>query len=81
MQSRVAETPTDAGGVLRNLPPPRRRVDVAVYAFPDLTGQQKPNDFVAEFSKAVTQGADAILIDVLNSASGKRCARISVLNP
>ncbi len=72
VQSPVAETLTDAGGVLRNLPPPRRRVDVAVYAFPDLTGQQKPNDFVAEFSKAVTQGADAILIDVLKSASGKR---------
>lgn len=72
VQTPAAEPLTDAGGVLRDLPPPRRRVDVAVYAFPDLTGQQKPNDFVAEFSKAVTQGADAILIDVLKSASGKR---------
>jgi curli production assembly/transport component CsgG len=67
-----AETMTRAGSALNSLPPPRRKVDVAVYAFPDQTGAQKPNDFVAEFSKAVTQGADAILIDVLKSTSASR---------
>jgi curli production assembly/transport component CsgG len=68
----TAEPVTTTGAMLRALPPPRRRVDVAVYSYEDRTGQQKPNDFVAEFSKAVTQGADAILVDVLKSAAGAR---------
>lgn len=66
------EAATATGAMLRALPPPHRRIDVAVYAYEDRTGQQKPNDFVAEFSKAVTQGADAILIDVLKSTAGAR---------
>ena len=43
-------------------------VDVAVYDFPDLTGQAKPNENFAEYSRAVTQGGANILIDVLKSA-------------
>jgi curli production assembly/transport component CsgG len=35
---------------------------VAVYGFKDLTGQMKPNDKLAVFSKAVTQGAEVFLI-------------------
>ncbi|MBO9172245.1 MULTISPECIES: CsgG/HfaB family protein [unclassified Rhizobium] len=47
------------------LPEPEMPVDVAVYDFPDLTGQAKPNDSFAEYSRAVTQGGSAILVDVL----------------
>src|SRR5690242_1896322 len=59
---------TKTGVVLDNLPPPVRPLDVAVYSFPDLTGQNKPNDNFAEFSRAVTQGGSAILADVLTKA-------------
>jgi curli production assembly/transport component CsgG len=62
----VADTKT--GIALDSLPPPRRKLDVSVYNFPDLTGQNKPNDNFAEFSRAMTQGASAILIDVLTKA-------------
>ncbi len=59
---------TKTGIVLDSLPPPRRKLDVTVYNFPDLTGQNKPNDNFAEFSRAMTQGASAVLIDVLTKA-------------
>jgi curli production assembly/transport component CsgG len=64
----VADTKT--GIALESLPPPRRKLDVSVYNFPDLTGQNKPNDNFAEFSRALTQGASAVLIDVLTKAGG-----------
>ena len=59
---------TKTGLVLDTLPPPRQRLDVAVYNFPDLTGQNKSNDNFAEFSRAVTQGGSSILTDVLLKA-------------
>jgi curli production assembly/transport component CsgG len=59
---------TKTGVVLDRLPPPAQKLDVAVYSFPDLTGQNKPNDNFAEFSRAVTQGGSAILSDVLTKA-------------
>jgi curli production assembly/transport component CsgG len=61
---------TKTGIVLDSLPGPRRKLDVTVYNFPDLTGQNKPNDNFAEFSRALTQGASAVLIDVLTKAGG-----------
>src|SRR5690242_6167590 len=61
---------TKTGIVLDSLPAPRRKLDVTVYNFPDLTGQNKPNDNFAEFSRALTQGASAVLIDVLTKAGG-----------
>jgi curli production assembly/transport component CsgG len=61
---------TKTGIVLDSLPAPRRKLDVTVYNFPDLTGQNKPNDNFAEFSRALTQGAGAVLIDVLTKAGG-----------
>jgi curli production assembly/transport component CsgG len=61
---------TKTGIVLESLPAPRRKLDVTVYNFPDLTGQNKPNDNFAEFSRALTQGAGAVLIDVLTKAGG-----------
>jgi curli production assembly/transport component CsgG len=41
---------------------------VAVYGFRDLTGQMKPNDRLAVFSKAVTQGAEVFLIKNLQDS-------------
>jgi curli production assembly/transport component CsgG len=41
---------------------------VAVYGFRDLTGQMKPNDRVAVFSKAVTQGSEVFLIKSLQDS-------------
>lgn len=61
---------TKTGVVLDTLPPPERKLDVTVYNFPDLTGQNKENDNFAEFSRALTQGGSAILIDVLTKAGG-----------
>ena len=53
---------------LKDVPPPKRKVTVAVYDFPALTGQRKDKDSVASFSTAVTQGGTAILIDALKNA-------------
>jgi curli production assembly/transport component CsgG len=61
---------TKTGIVLDSLPSPTRKLDVSVYNFPDLTGQNKPNDNFAEFSRALTQGGGAVLTDVLTKAGG-----------
>ncbi len=53
---------------LQALPPPPERVYVAVYSFRDQTGQNKPNDEFPEYSRAVTQGGTAMLIDALKEA-------------
>ncbi len=66
-------TPASASGVnLELLPGPRRKIDIAVYSFPDLTGKNEPNDNVAVFSRAVTQGGLGFVADSLQRAgSGK----------
>lgn len=57
---------------LKVLPEPEKKVTVAVYDFPDLTGAFKANDAYASFSKAVPQGADTIVIDaLLKAGNGK----------
>ena len=53
---------------LINLPWPNQKTVVAVYAFPDLTGQRKSSDNIASFSTAVTQGAENILVEALRDA-------------
>ena len=53
---------------LLELPIPNQKTVVAVYAFPDLTGQRKSSDNIASFSTAVTQGAEHILIEALRDA-------------
>ena len=53
---------------LLDLPIPNQKTVVAVYAFPDLTGQRKSSDNIASFSTAVTQGAQHILIEALRDA-------------
>ena len=70
-------TPTKTTPSLRELPPPARPLDVAVYEFPDLTGQAKPNASFAEYSRAVTQGAAAILVDVLTTAGSGSWFRVA----
>lgn len=43
-------------------------ITVAVYGFKDLTGQKKPNDKLALFSSAVTQGSEVFLIKSLQDS-------------
>jgi curli production assembly/transport component CsgG len=43
-------------------------ITIAVYGFADKTGQMKPNDRIAVFSKAVTQGSEVFLIKALQDA-------------
>jgi curli production assembly/transport component CsgG len=57
---------------LENLLPPRRKLDIAVYQFPDLTGKNEPNDNVAVFSRAVTQGGAGFVVDALQRAGHGR---------
>jgi curli production assembly/transport component CsgG len=44
-------------------------ITVAVYGFVDKTGQKKPNDKLALFSTAVTQGSEVFLIKALQDSS------------
>lgn len=63
---------TDISRKLRELPPPIRPVPIAVYGFSDQTGQHKPNEAFAEYSRAVTQGALGMLVRALSEAGGGR---------
>ena len=62
-------TPADVTGLI-SLQPPYRRPVVAVYEFPDLTGQRNEGGATSSLSTAVTQGGTAILIDALKNAGG-----------
>ncbi len=53
------------------LPPPSMKVPVAVYEFTDQTGQFRPSANVQTLSRAVTQGAAAILIKALQDAGNR----------
>ena len=61
---------------LANLPAAKVRPIVAVYSFKDLTGQRKSRDNIADFSTAVTQGAEAFVIDALKTAGGGSWFRV-----
>lgn len=69
VQDPVALTPRES--LMAKIPaldgPP---ITIAVYGFRDLTGQMKPNDKLALFSKAVTQGAEVFLIKSLQDSKG-----------
>ena len=54
---------------LLEIPTPRQKAVVAVYDFPDLTGQRKPSSKMALFSTAVTQGANSYVLDALSYVS------------
>lgn len=59
---------TESAAQLRDLPAPKQKLFVAVFAFQDQTGQHKPNDTYADYSFAVTQGGASILMDALHEA-------------
>lgn len=61
---------------LADLPPAETMPIVAVYGFLDKTGQRKRMDGVASFSTAVTQGAEAFLIDALKTAGKGKWFRV-----
>jgi len=61
---------------LRSLPPPERQAVVAVYDFPDLTGQRKASAAGADLSTAVTQGGTSLLIAALKDAGGGTWFRV-----
>lgn len=64
---------SEVNATLRAMPPPPRPVVVAVYNFPDMTGQfietQAGNN---SMSTAVTQGGSALLIKALQDAGERR---------
>lgn len=59
---------TEQEKLLKELPPPSRKVVAAVYKFRDQTGQYKPSDVGANWSTAVTQGATSILLRSLEES-------------
>ena len=61
---------------LLNLPPAEKMPIVAVYKFPDLTGQRKQKGNVAMFSTAVSQGGSTMLIDALKTAGDGKWFRV-----
>ncbi len=61
---------------LYTLSPPKQQAVVAVYDFPDLTGQRRDKDGIASISTAVTQGGTALLISALTDAGGGSWFRV-----
>jgi curli production assembly/transport component CsgG len=61
---------------LYNLPAPQKQAVVAVYDFPDLTGQRRDKDGIASISTAVTQGGTHLLIAALKDAGGGTWFRV-----
>ncbi|MGI9449754.1 MAG: CsgG/HfaB family protein [Geminicoccaceae bacterium] len=61
---------------LRSLPAPKQPVPVAVYGYPDLTGQFKPTETVSTNSRAVTQGAAWMLVKSLKDAAAGRWFKV-----
>lgn len=59
-QPKIAQI-TQSAKLLAALPPAQDKIVVSVYDFQDQTGQLKPNNNFAEYSRAVTQGGLSIL--------------------
>lgn len=59
---------TEHERLLKELPPPGRKVVAAVYKFRDQTGQYKPSELGANWSTAVTQGTTSILLRSLEES-------------
>jgi curli biogenesis system outer membrane secretion channel CsgG len=54
---------------LKSFDPRSKLISIAVYDIPDFTGANEKNDDFAGFSKAVTQGADALVVEALRSVA------------
>ncbi len=65
--AKLAEK-TPSQKLLESLPASKDPVALSVYEFQDYTGANKPNDNLAEFSRAVTQGGAPILYKALQDA-------------
>ena len=48
------------------------KITIAVYSFPDRTGQRKPNPKFSQLSTAITQGPENYLISALKKVSWGR---------
>jgi len=48
----------------------QEQITIAVYSFPDRTGQRKPSEKFSQLSTAITQGPDVYLISALKMVSG-----------
>jgi curli biogenesis system outer membrane secretion channel CsgG len=55
---------------IANQPPRSKPIRIAVYDIPDKTGANKSNSDFAEISRALTQGANALVIDALSRTGG-----------
>ena len=63
------ETPVTSE-LLINIPDlDQPKITIAVYNFPDRTGQRKPNSKFSQLSTAITQGPDVYLISALKKVS------------
>jgi curli biogenesis system outer membrane secretion channel CsgG len=74
-QYYAEQKPSDAVAALNSLAslaPRDKPVRIAVYEIPDLTGKNKPNENYAEYSRAVTQGAEALVIQALTEVAQGR---------
>lgn len=74
-QYYAEQKPSDAVAALNtlaSLAPREKPVRIAVYEIPDLTGKNKPNENIAEYSRAVTQGAEALVIQALTEVAKGR---------
>jgi curli production assembly/transport component CsgG len=63
---------TQTQQLLQAIPAPQRPVAVAVYDFSDQTGQFRQSDTGQTLSRAVTQGAAAILVKALQDAGNRK---------
>lgn len=61
---------------LKDIAPPERQAVVAVYDFPDMTGQRRDKDGIASISTAVTQGGTPLLIAALTEVGGGTWFRV-----
>ena len=66
--ARIGEE-TFSTGALKQLPPGRDKIYVAVYKFRDQTGQYRPSSQGQNWSTAVTQGATNILIKAIENSN------------
>ncbi len=61
---------------LKSFPKRGQKTSIAVYDFPDLTGQMAKNDSYSELSKTVSQGADAYVVAALREVGGGSWFRV-----
>jgi len=61
---------TPTGNLLRGVPDlDQDKITIAIYDFPDRTGQRKPSEKFSQLSTAVTQGPEVYLIQALKMVS------------